>query len=227
MVTYHVPCLRQGVDVSLEECARCPRMHHVGFQTRGRGAFVLCTADKASGGGTEREPPERPLRSAILRRELQTPLARLMRHSVVCVRSDLSVEALTSLLLEQGLTGVAVVDAAGAPLGFVAKTDLLRYRDDHGETEEQDAGRSGTQDLGHGMHGTELATATAGDIMTPMVFWLSDTASLSQAAALMAYEGIHDLVVLDQNNRVKGSVSSLDILRWLASSAGYALGDPR
>lgn len=59
--------------------------------------------------------------------------------------------------------------------------------------------------------------------MTPIAFTLHENGTLSQAAALMAYEGIHRLHVTDQDGRVVGVLSSLDVLEWFAREDGYVL----
>ena len=86
-------------------------------------------------------------------------------------------------------------------LGVVSKTDLLR----HGVTPE---GR-------------------VRDIMTSVSFTLHEDQSLSKASALMAYEGIHRLPVVDAAGKVVGLLSSLDILHWLACKTGNSVPSPR
>ena len=41
--------------------------------------------------------------------------------------------------------------------------------------------------------------------------------SPSQAAALMAKEGVHRIAILSERDQVIGILSSLDIARWLAT----------
>jgi CBS domain-containing protein len=63
--------------------------------------------------------------------------------------------------------------------------------------------------------------------MTPMSFTLNEDQSISKASALMAYEGIHRLPVVDAAGKVVGLLSSLDILHWLACKTGNAVPAPR
>ena len=65
--------------------------------------------------------------------------------------------------------------------------------------------------------------ATVRDIMTHIVFSLSQDAPISRAAALMSYEGIHRIVITSPQGAAVGIVSSLDILRWLARRDGYVV----
>ncbi len=115
-----------------------------------------------------------------------------------CVAPTLPVAALTALLLEHNLSGVPVVDAAGKPVGVVSKTDLVR-------------------------HCQAPEGATVADIMMPMVFAIAHDVTIAQAAALMAGEGVHRLPVVDDRGAVCGILSALDIVRWVAAEAGYAV----
>ena len=64
---------------------------------------------------------------------------------------------------------------------------------------------------------------TAGEIMTPLAVTVSETATIAEASALMALEGVHRLPVVNNamSGRVVGVVSALDVLGWLARRSGY------
>ena len=136
----------------------------------------------------------------------EVPLERIMARKVVCARPDM--EALQALerMIERDISGMPVVDDWGRAIGLVSKGNLIE----------------------HGVLvacGTEPAATrkTVGDVMMPFVFALMPDASVGRAAALMAYEGIHRIVVVDRAGYVVGLVSSLDVSRWLAWSAGYTV----
>jgi len=124
----------------------------------------------------------------------------LMTPTVLCVQRDVGVAAIVKLLLAHAISAVPVVDADGRPIGMVSKTDLVRHIGD-------DA----------------LSTTIAADVMTPLVYSISEQAAAANAAALMAYEGIHHLPVLSSTGRVVGIVSALDVLRWFATRAGFVI----
>lgn len=156
----------------------------------------------------------------------RTPISDIMTRDVVCVQAELSVESLTQLMLERGISGAPVVDARGRAIGVVSKTDLLRELHERGDTSQCEhepprIRRNRPPDLHRGFHVEELVHATAGEIMMPVAFTLSETAPISQAAALMAFEGVHRVPVLARSGEVVGIVSSLDVLRWLAEVSGY------
>lgn len=126
----------------------------------------------------------------------------------VCLGPDAPVSRARELLLDRRMPGVPVVDEDGRPLGIVTRTDLLAADEREGAA-DGDAGGS--------------STTTVADVMTAMVFALPASASLEQVAALIAYEGIQQVVITDDCGKVVGLVSSLDIARWCAQSAGYLL----
>jgi CBS domain-containing protein len=97
-----------------------------------------------------------------------------------------------------------VVDATGRTIGVVSKGDILRALDHEGA-----------------MPQVELARAR--QVMSHVVFALHSEADISRAAALMAYEGVHHIVVTDAEGRPAGIVSALDILRWFARDYGYVM----
>jgi len=126
----------------------------------------------------------------------RTPVRAIMTGHVKCVRPDTELAEVCDLLTTESISGAPVVDEAGHAIGIISRTDLI-----HREL------------LPPG--------ATVDDLMMPMAFTLPEHASVAQAAALMAYEGVHRLPVLDTAGAVIGIVSALDIARWVARHDGY------
>jgi CBS domain-containing protein len=134
-----------------------------------------------------------------------TPISALMSSDVCCVRPDVSIQALAALLIEGGLSGVPVVDERGQPIGVVSQTDLVRH---HYES---------------GTAASHQPPSTVVDIMTDVSFTLDEGASVSQAAALMALEGVDRVPVVDPRGQLVGILSSFDVLYWLACETGYVV----
>lgn len=120
-----------------------------------------------------------------------TRLRDVMTPVVTCVTPDLSLDSLTELLLERGISGVPVVDEEGRPIGVVSKTDLV--------------GRVATD-------------RTVLDVMMPVAFSLHDTDTLERAAQLMAAEHVHRIPLVDDQGRVSGILTSFDLARWVVRS---------
>jgi len=162
------------------------------MRTSDDGSFLLCTYGSGEPAGAPEGARKRRLPSLADR----TPLTEVMTGDVICVRPAVSIEAVAELLTERGITGVPVVDDAGHAIGIISKTDLVAARHDR---------------LGE----------TAADIMMPIAFTLPENATLSHAAALMAYEGVHRLPVIATDGSIVGIISAMDVVRWLARSDGY------
>jgi CBS domain-containing protein len=181
-------------DRELDDDPRCQR----GLQDE-RGAF---RARLASGTG------QFDLRAAEPHRDLDSPLAeaasepvsRIMTRKVTCVRGDMSAAEARARMLSRGVSGLPVVDNWGRAIGVVSKTDLVEHEV------------------------TASSQKTVNEIMMPMVFALGQEMSIGQAAALMAYEGIHRVIVVDDGGYLVGVVSSLDLARWLGWHSGHPVG---
>jgi CBS-domain-containing membrane protein len=214
-------CARKAQEVSLATCTACEHCNALMSTRAGRAAHVFChDPEKAAGEvlhfPTRMQTPADGARQSVAD---YTPVSAVMSADVTCVRADVSVDDLTTLLLEREISGVPVVDAAGAPVGVVSKTDLVRDGYENGDMEELD--QASLRDLGAGFHESSMAGRTVADIMLGMTFALPEDATLSQACALMAYEGVHRLPVTSPEGKVVGILSALDVLRWIAQRDGY------
>ena len=131
------------------------------------------------------------------------PVTSIMSHDLPVVRATTDVDAVTRFLLERSITCAAVSDEHGGLIGHVSMIDLVRER-----FLDADADSS--------------PRATARDIMTPYVIRLPETASIDDAAALMAVENVHRVVIVSATGKAVGVVSAIDVLRWLAHKDGLA-----
>jgi CBS domain-containing protein len=120
-------------------------------------------------------------------------VADIMSSRVLCVTEELGVEELVQVFLDENVTAVPVVDAARHPIGMITRIDLLRER---------------------------RARALVAELMTPLAFSVTARVEVSQAAALMACEDIHQVPVVSDDGKVIGLLTSLDVLRWLARRNG-------
>ena len=186
-------CPLRSESIPLDDCERCPSCDGVYYDEGDHRPFVRCrpTLGEPRPAAVWTRQPRRAAPTAAD----STPLSAVMTTDVVCVTRELGAAALSALLAERGFSGAPVVDAEGRPIGVVSRTDLLRE--------------------------PETLHATVGDIMMPIAFTLPETASLSQAAALMVEEGVHRLPVVSREGRVVGLVSSFDVMRWVARESGY------
>ena len=141
------------------------------------------------------------------------PVREIMTANVVTFATETSIEEATRVMLDRQISGAPVVDEAARPIGIVSKTDLLEAWHEHVRASAQ--APEGTAD--------EPTGVVVGDIMVPYLLAAQDSSPISLAAALMAYEGVHRLLVLDEKSNMVGIVSSLDVLRWLAQLSGFCV----
>jgi len=153
-------------------------------------------------------------------RHPQTEGVESIMTEVACVEGGASVGRVRELLVDHRHPCVPVVAADGRPIGVITQTDLLRHLGSglrqYGEvvSDEKPAAPSSSLRASEREH-------TAGQIMTALVLALPVTASIEQAAALMAYESVEQIVVTSLTGQVVGVVRALDVARRCARSAGY------
>ena len=149
----------------------------------------------------------------------------IMSRRVLSATPDVSIEALTSLLLDNHIGCVPIVDAKQRPIGMVTKHDLVQFHFTKDGNEEvilaHRRQRSSDDELEPGLHRFQLAATVAEDVMLPLAITLSERATVAHAAALMAIEGIHHIPVVDLQGKLIGIVSSMDVARGLARNDGY------
>jgi len=160
-----------------------------------------------------------------MKAETERALARsIMTTDFAVVRDTLGVDLLAEGLLRRGVSCAAVANAQGIVVGYVSMIDLVRERYMNGETHDAPV-RRGTKREGSGpaLHLEATRNATARDIMMPFVLRLPETATIADAAAMMASEGVHRVLVVSALGNVVGIVCALDILRWMAQRDGCAV----
>lgn len=117
----------------------------------------------------------------------------LLSPEVVCLALSLTVADATVAMLARNLSGAPVVDENGRPVGILTRSDVLRA----------------------------APSTPVVDAMMPVAFGIAEADSLARAAALMATENIHHIIVLGDHGRVVGLLTALDVTRWLARQAGF------
>jgi CBS domain-containing protein len=193
-----VRCARRKSSVALEDCIVCE--YCAGVERSAEGELVFnCAYREELGAKGEVEQNALLLDAAAARSAEEVRVSAVMTPAVACARPDLDLDSVARLLLDLGVGGLPVVDEDGHPIGIISKTDLIRYQ-------------------GENRGGHEIRTE---DAMTPIAFSVLENTALSNAAALMAFEGVHRLPVTNEDDHVVGILSALDIVRWLAESHGY------
>lgn len=131
------------------------------------------------------------MRNWIISDDLHT-LAAIELSPARTVTEATPLSEVRALLVELRVPAIAVVDDRRRLRGLVTRTDVLA---------EPDA-------------------ATAGEVMSGYVFALPLDATLEAAAALMAIEGVGQVVVVTRDGELAGMLSAFDVARHVATRAG-------
>jgi CBS-domain-containing membrane protein len=217
-VEQSVPCPARGVSVTVDDCMACGHC----ARPPGEGERTLECLHPAA----RRNATTRPLRPVRLPSDSElTPLSQVMTTAVVCVRQELLVQSLATLLLGKNISAAPVVDAAGRPVGVVTKTDLVRwFHEDAGFADASGPDRE-AEELG--LSARAVRPTTVADVMTPLAFTLQEEAPIAYAAALMTVESVHHLPIVAGSGEVVGIVSALDLVRWMAKRDGFVVSPER
>jgi CBS domain-containing protein len=156
----------------------------------------------------------------------------VMSRDPTTVRPETPVEELIQLFRVSHYSGLPVVDEQGRAVGIISETDILRALayivgpSGSGEFKVAFAkGRTGiTARLleAGGREGVEalsvmreLLTRTVAELMTPVVHTCHADDLLASVCDTMVWKEIHRVVVVDDDSRVIGLISSLDAVRRL------------
>jgi CBS domain-containing protein len=175
---------------------------------------------------------------------LEVTVGDIMQRDVTTVGPETSVRELTRILSDHGISGVPVVTASGAVVGVVSSSDVVRLAADafevglsggpwrpgglegwDGPDEDEETSESAGFFLPErSSHAPELDLEVdedafdgyrVADIMTPVSFAMSPTASVRELADFLLRGRIHRAVVTE-NGHLAGIVTTMDVLRALA-----------
>ncbi len=132
----------------------------------------------------------------------QPLVADLMTMDPVVVSVDAPVEEAARLFHLYSVTGLPVVDDAGALVGVISQTDLVAAMD-------TPIGR---------LIRARPSGIRVGELMSSPAFTVPMTGSLEEAARLMVDMGIHRLVATDDAGRPVGVLSAIDFVALYTGS---------
>jgi len=146
-------------------------------------------------------------------------VSEVMTRDVITVGPDASIHEAARLLVDHGVSGLPVVDDAGAVVGVLSEGDLivrqkprrpppwweLFFRD--GERLARDYQKA--------------VGTTVAEVMTRKILYVSPQAPIAWAAALLDRHRIRRLPVLE-HGRLVGVVSRGDLVKALAATPGAA-----
>jgi CBS domain-containing protein len=149
----------------------------------------------------------------------------IMNPNVVTVTDTMDLREAAKIFVEERISGAPVVDELGNLVGVISQSDLVEYElaTERELTEEAPFYRRPYDDALHPSRGfqiEELSADTIKDVMTPYLITITEDTSIREVAARMAECGIHRVIVVDEDQQIRGIVTSLGVLRWVAETGG-------
>ena len=145
----------------------------------------------------------------------------VMTRNVITVRDDATLSELVATLTEHMITGAPVVDENGKLVGVVSTTDIAltsAKRTSNVRTDRPpDFYLRGWEQIENEFRSFSIeedAGQVVRDIMTPVIFSVSENARFVEMADTMVGGRVHRLIVTDSDG-VVGIVTTLDLLRGL------------
>jgi CBS domain-containing protein len=163
-----------------------------------------------------------------MRQKTSTKLsaADVMQHDVVTIMRSNTLRDAMSLLTENHVTGLPVMDEHSRCIGLISATDILNFEEEHcEESEESNSDVAQYYDPETEQWETIRLSAFAleefGDVRVEQVMatdliWVSRDTPLQEVAAKMFLARVHRVLVLDDQQRLYGIISSFDFVKLAA-----------
>jgi len=136
----------------------------------------------------------------------------VMTRSVVSVHPTTPIKEVAQLLVDNGISGVPVVDVTGAVLGVVSEADLLIKEQGADAIRHRPLARFRGESAESRAQLVKLGAVTAADSMTAPAITITPVRSIHDAAAIMTSRKVNRLPVVDDGKLV-GIVSRSDLVR--------------
>ena len=153
---------------------------------------------------------------------MDTVVRDAMTRDVTTIAQDRDVHELEKLMLGQKVHGLPVVDEDGRLVGVVSQTDVLAWHFEAGVDGASFYGESGVlldKERTGNLHISDIRSATVKEIMSPLVYCVAEDRPVVEAAATMIRNWIHRLIVVDDDLRVLGVISAIDLLHCIPGAS--------
>ena len=146
----------------------------------------------------------------------------IMTEKVITIPMDMPIREAAEFLIEKMISGAPVVDEAGKLCGVISLTDLARATAEgmHVKKEEEKSApfyeRAWDAPLNEedwrNLHMESFEGLTVGDVMTPVIFSVTDDAPLEEIVDIMVKGKIHRVFVTKED-KVCGIITTMDVLK--------------
>jgi CBS domain-containing protein len=147
-----------------------------------------------------------------------TNLKDVLSNDVVFVNPQDRLRDALAVMVENRVSALPVVDARRRCIGIISVTDLLSVTKDLADELHalSDAGGLDHAALAKRLENADLLGEPVQDWMSPDPVSVDVNSSIQHAAELMLRNRVHRLVVLDEQQRMVGVVSTMDLLAAFA-----------
>ncbi len=191
VVRLHVFCPAHRASISYDACRTCPRLDGLPRSAEEPGACISCRPVMPPRNADPVQGGDDAPFSSLGR---GTPVGAIVGPRVVCISSELPARSIMKVFRDWGGTHVAVVDERGALLGSVRREDLMPSK-----------GARFDPFAGAVYAGERMGYAAS----------IRESDLVTRAAERIAYDRVRMLYVVDGDGAVTGTLSDLDLLRWL------------
>ena len=149
----------------------------------------------------------------------------VMQTELVTIGPKESLQEAMALLMDSHISGLPVLDAHDRCVGVISATDILSLEYEHTESaESEEVGSYFNSDsqrwenlrfTGMSEQWPEMSVQ---DAMTTDIVAVRPNAKLRDVAALCLERGVHRVLVVDEQQRLHGLISALDLVRVVAES---------
>lgn len=147
-----------------------------------------------------------------------------MQRDVVTVSPDSTLREALSLMTENHVTGLPVMDRFERCIGLITSSDILNYEQDNtGESDEgrvaevYDAESQEWETVSLSAFGLEkFGDVPVSEVMTRDLIWVDRNTPLKDVARRMIDEQVHRVLVMDVASRLYGILSAYDFVRVAA-----------
>lgn len=149
--------------------------------------------------------------------------ADLMVSPPLSISEAATVHEAIVFLADRGFGAAPVINEAGRPVGVVSKSDIVRYQREETRCASRVVPSDGeavavTADgerLDTGFEIERPDRTPVRQIMTPLVFSVSDRAAAREVVAQMLERNVHRVFVVDDTGVLVGVITAIDVLRHL------------
>ena len=141
-----------------------------------------------------------------------------MTRSVLTVGAGTTIPEVARLLVDNGVSGLPVIDDSGHVLGVVSEGDLLLKEAGLPASSQRPLARLFGSGKATREQQAKVEARTAGDAMTAPAITIEADRTIQAAAELMTERHVNRLPVVDEEGRLVGIVTRADLVRAFVRS---------